>query len=101
MYPYVFTAIVCVDFIDGKNIYAYESGMGLCSCYSDAAAQLECNYGDDLIRIRDLSLLEENNVLILDARTIKSYEDGTFENPSNRRYCTADGMPCEGPNKEG
>ena len=98
MYPYVFTIIVCVD---GKNIYAYESGMGLCSSYADAAAQLECYYGNNLIRIRDLALLEENNIFILDAATVKAYEDGAFEVPSNRKYCSIDGVPCEAPSKEG
>ena len=103
MYPYVFTAIIYDRYScpDNKHIYFYESGMGLCSCYADACAQLETYYGDDLIRIRDLALLEENNILILDAATVKAYEDGAFENSSNRRYCTVDGMPCEAPSKEG
>lgn len=48
-----------------ENKYTLHHGVGICEGFSDAMYQIEKYYGNDLIRITDLILLEESNMIEL------------------------------------
>lgn len=71
-YPFTYTVVLC-DSLSHDNKYVRESGMAFCSSYADAAAEIEKYYGEDLLFIKHLMLLEENSLIILPEQIIKDY----------------------------
>lgn len=76
-YPFTYTVVLC-DNLSGNNQYARESGMAFCTSYADAAAQIEEYYGEDLLSIKHLMLLEETSLIILPEQTIKDYVEAEY-----------------------
>ena len=76
-YPFTYTVVLC-DNLSGNNQYVRESGMAFCSSYADAAAQIEEYYGEDLLSIKHLMLLEETSLIILPEQTIKDYVEAEY-----------------------
>ena len=76
-YPFTYTVVLC-DSLSGNNQYVRESGMAFCSSYADAAAEIEKYYGEDLLSIKHLMLLEESSLIILPEQTIKDYSEAEY-----------------------
>lgn len=88
MYPYIFdiTVIDEHDSVTQPTDYQRHSGIGFCTSVADAAAQLESDWGDGLISIKHLELLEENNEIFLPWDVLT--------NIMNDNYW--EGIPCDG-----
>ena len=76
-YPFTYTVVLC-DSLSGNNQYVRESGLAFCSSYADAAAEIEKYYGEDLLSIKHLMLLEESSLIILPEQTIKDYSEAEY-----------------------
>lgn len=80
MYPFSYSAVYYTGIDPATNVskYACESGMSFCDSFAEAASIITELYGDDLICIKDLTLYEENAVILLPAETIHNYATDPF-----------------------
>ena len=74
------------DNICTKMNYIRENGMGICTSFADAMAQIEEYYGSDLMSVKNLELYEENKLILLPQKTIDEYASTDFG---------IVGMPCD------
>ena len=86
MYPFCFAAVVTEGFDEELKKYTYvlDSGMGFAKSYSDAAAQVESYYGDDLVSINKLELFENTSLMFFPQRVIDEYRKDSYA-----------GVPCD------
>ena len=70
-YPFRFK-VNCLS-IDNETYE--ETGMGICTGFSNAAAILEERYRDELISIVDLSLFESDCLILMSEEMIEEYEN--------------------------
>lgn len=68
-YPFSYEAIA---FSEDDSYYS-ETGMSFADSYADAAAIIEGYYGDELIKIKELELHEQNDIILLPREVIKRY----------------------------
>ena len=73
--------------------FSEDCGMGLADSYADAARQIEQYYGHDLVTIKELTLYEENSLIILDENVIKKYANEEY---NIIRHCNEHGEYPEG-----
>lgn len=94
MYPFSYSAVYYngVDPEIGTSRYRCESGMGFCNDFAEAAAIIAERYGDDLVCIKDLTLYEEDAVILLPAETIHNYAIDMFHDNAQFR-CDEFGNP--------
>lgn len=94
MYPFSYSAVYYngVDSETGASRYRCESGMGFCHSFAEAASIIAERYGDDLICIKDLTLYEEDAVILLPAETIHNYAIDVFHDSACFR-CNEFGNP--------
>ena len=94
MYPFSYSAVYYngVDPEIGTSRYRCESGMGFCNDFAEAAAIIAERYGDDLVCIKDLTLYEEDTVILLPAETIHNYAIDVFHDKAQFR-CNEFGNP--------
>ena len=57
---------------------AIETGMGICHNFTGAVAQIEKFYGEELIKINNLTLLEEGDLIFMEPEWIKAIEKDQF-----------------------
>lgn len=84
MGPFSYVAII---YVDGK--YYREAGMGIASSYAQASEYIEGYYGPDLISIKELTMYEDTNLIILSEKAVKKYHDDLYY--GNMRECDKDG----------
>lgn len=78
-FPFSYKVIWFDEFSDNPNFkYNKDCGMGFADSYTDAARQIEDYYGNDLVTIKELTLYEENSLIILDENVIKKYADDKY-----------------------
>ena len=96
MYPFSYSAVYYSGIDPATNIskYACESGMSFCDSFAEAASIITELYGDDLICIKDLTLYEENAVILLPAETIHNYATDPFHEKVGFR-CDEFGVPFD------
>ena len=75
-YPFSFEA---VGFYAEDRKYYKQCGMGVCENYSDAAAQIEDYFGVELIRIDEIKLYEESNLIFLHREMIRKYDTPSID----------------------
>lgn len=94
MYPFSYSAVHYsgIDSTTNTSKYTCESGMGFCHSFAEATAIIAERYGDDLICIKDLTLYEEDTVILLSAETIHNYATDMFHDKSHF-CCDEFGMP--------
>lgn len=80
-YPFHYEVIV-LDPTNQTPKHFRESGMGFCENYTEAMNHIENFYGDDLIAVKHLELLEENNLIILPKQYINDYVKDDFPFPT-------------------
>lgn len=68
MYPFIYK----VYFIDPDHSETLEGGLGFADSFVEATDKIESLYGDDLIEIVNLMLLEESPLYIF--QDVKSYD---------------------------
>jgi len=61
-----------------KWIASIESGMGICYNFTDAVAQIENFYGEELVKINNLTLLEEGDLIFMEPEWINAIEKDLF-----------------------
>lgn len=89
---YPFTYIVVYYYYDKdtkKNKYFREAGIGFAENYAEAAHILEDTFGEDLIRIVNIFLMDSGDLLRLPEEYINVIENEIFE-PIE---CDANGRP--------
>ena len=89
---YPFTYVVVYYYYDEnikKNKYFREAGIGFADNYAEAARMLEESFGEDLVRIINIFLMEDGDLLRLPEEYISVIENETFE-PIE---CDANGRP--------
>ena len=74
MFPYSFEVV----YSTGVGEYERESGMGLANSFTEAAKTIEDYYGLDLQTILNLTLYEENSLILLPQDVIKKYEQEEY-----------------------
>lgn len=84
-YPCIFD-IVIYDSLADTESYNRHSGILFADSYADAARTLEQDYGNDLISIKHLELLEEANEVYLPWDILKNIVSDTYWK----------GIPCNG-----
>ena len=72
-----------------ENKYFREAGIGFAENYAEAAHMLEEMYGEDLVRIINIFLMESSDLIRLPEKSISMIEDEAFE-PIE---CDANGKP--------
>lgn len=55
-------------------IASIDSGMGICESFTDAVAQIERFYGDELIAINSLILQEEDDLIFMEPEWIEAIQ---------------------------
>lgn len=83
-YPFSYKVVI-VDPLDQKK-HLKECGIGFCTSFTNAACQLEDYYGQDIYKIIDLQLFEENDLLITTEQFVDEY--------ANTEYCDY-AIPCD------
>ena len=79
---YPFTYVVVYYYYDKdtkKNKYFREAGIGFAENYAEAAHILEDTFGEDLIRIVNIFLMDSGDLLRLPEEYIYVIENETFE----------------------
>ena len=96
MYPFSYSAVhyAGTDSATGLSKYRCESGMGFCDSFSEAAYIITERYGDDLICIKDLTLYEEDSVILLPTEIIRKYTTDPFHECAQFR-CDGFGNPID------
>lgn len=96
MYPFSYSAVYYSgnDSATGISRYRCESGMSFCDSFAEAASIIAGLYGDDLICIKDLTLYEENAVILLPTETIHNYATDPFHEKVGFR-CDEFGVPFD------
>lgn len=84
--PFVYTVLYFNGNAD-DNSYSRSSGLGFASSYSEAAEILEESYGVELVKIMNLELLEENELVYL--------PEDVLENISKDKYWAAANKECD------
>lgn len=87
-FPFSYKVIYFDEFYNNPDFqYNEDCGMGLADSYADAAKQIEQYYGNDLVVIKELTLYEENSLIILDEEVIKNYANEKYNitHPCNER----------------
>ena len=59
-------------------IASIDSGMGVCESFTEAVAQIEKFYGDELVAIKNLTLLEEDDLIFMEPEWIEAIEKDEF-----------------------
>ena len=72
-HPFTYTVVTFKEVVNNKSTYVRESGFGLTTSFTDAMIQLETYYGEDLIKVLHLELLEENDLIIMPESYVKEY----------------------------
>lgn len=80
MYPFSYSAVYYsgTDSETDTSKYACESGMSFCDSFAEAATIIAERYGDELVCIKDLTLYEEDSVILLPTETIHNYATDMF-----------------------
>lgn len=87
-YPFRFK-IQCFNGDD--NNYYISNGMGICTSYSNAAAQIEAHFDKELCSILNLTLFSENNLIFLPEETCNKYSEICFPELEYLYDCTPEG----------
>ena len=69
-YPFSYEAII---FFEDDTCYYSETGMSFADSYADAAMTIENYYGNELVKIKELELHEQNDIILLPREAIKKY----------------------------
>lgn len=88
-YPYIFE--ICI-FEDSDNEYRLYSGVGFADSFAEAARHLEEGWGNSLISIKHLELLEESNFILLPWEVLHNVERDQYW---GGRECDSMGVPVE------
>lgn len=91
MFPFTYSVVTINPFMDEEE-YNLESGMGLANSYSEAANYLEAYYGNDLVRITNLMLHEESNLITLPHEVVKNYEKDEEDDRFHHLKCNIEGV---------
>ena len=79
-YPFTYIVVYCYYDKDTKtNKYFREAGIGFAENYAEAAHILEDTFGEDLIRIINLFLMDGGDLMRLPEEYINVIENETFE----------------------
>lgn len=94
MYPFSYSAVIYIEIDPKTNApkYMCESGMSFCDSFAEAASIIAERYGDDLVCIKDLTLYEEDTVILLPAEIIHNYATDIFHDNAQFR-CNEFGVP--------
>lgn len=79
-YPFTYV-VVYYDYDETikKNTYFREAGIGFADNYAEAAHMLEETFGEDLVRIVNLFLMERGDLMCLPEEYITHIENDTFK----------------------
>lgn len=96
MYPFSYSAVYFteIDPATGLPKYLCESGMSFCDSFAEAASIIAEHYGDDLVCIKNLTLYEEDAVILLPAEAIHDYATDMFHDKAQFR-CNEFGKPID------
>ena len=94
MYPFSYSAVYYsgIDSTTDTSKFMCESGMSFCDSFAEAASIIAEHYGEDLICIKDLTLYEEDGIILLSPETIHNYAIDPFHEKTQFR-CDEFGMP--------
>ena len=101
-YPFGYQVIAYMgDTFDSELQYILESGMGMCTSYTDAMSQIEDYFGTDLISIKYLELYAECSLIPMPISAVTSFaeSDWPVDNaciPCTERGVTRAEMVCYG-----
>lgn len=101
-YPFGYQVVAYMgDAFDSELQYILESGMGMCTSYTDAMSQIEDYFGTDLISIKYLELYAECSLIPMPISAVTSFaeSDWPVDNaciPCTERGVTRAEMVCYG-----
>lgn len=76
VYPFKFKAKI---YNYDMTIQLYETGMGLCDSYANAAGQIENFYRDELISIEKIELFEDSTLILLPEEVCNNYNTDKYK----------------------
>ena len=92
-YPFSYCAIVYYHYDTDTNEHKYlrEQGMGFADSFTKAASLVENYYGSDLIRIENLELYEESDLLLMPQEHIDAYRERNYGPDVVFKHCDING----------
>ena len=92
-YPFGYQVIAYMgDTFDSELQYILESGMGMCTSYTDAMSQIEDYFGTDLISIKYLELYAECSLIPMPMSSVKNYAESDWPHDNACIPCTERGI---------
>lgn len=92
-YPFGYQVIAYMgDAFDSELQYILESGMGICTSYTDAMSQIEDYFGTDLISIKYLELYAECSLIPMPMSSVVSFAESDWPQDNACIPCTEKGI---------
>ena len=92
-YPFGYQVIAYMgDTFDTELSYILDSGMGMCTSYTDAMSQIEDYFGTDLVSIKYLELYAECSLIPMPMSSVKNYAESDWPHDNACIPCTEKGV---------
>lgn len=92
-YPFGYQVVAYIgDTFDTELQYILESGMGMCTSYTDAMSQIEDYFGTDLISIKYLELYADSSLIPMPMSSVKNYAESDWPHDNACIPCTEKGI---------
>lgn len=92
-YPFGYQVVAYMgDTFDSELYYILESGMGMCTSYTDAMSQIEECFGTDLVSIKYLELYEESSLIPMPMSSVVNYAESDWPHDNACIPCTERGI---------
>ena len=92
-YPFGYQVVAYMgDTFDSELQYILESGMGICTSYTDAMSQIEDYFGTDLISIKYLELYAECSLIPMPMSSVVSFAESDWPHDNACIPCTERGI---------
>lgn len=92
-YPFGYQVVAYMgDTFDSELQYILESGMGICTSYTDAMSQIEDYFGMDLVSIKYLELYADSSLIPMPMSSVKNFAESDWPHDNACIPCTEKGI---------
>ena len=92
-YPFGYQVVAYMgDAFDSELQYILESGMGICTSYTDAMSQIEDYFGTDLISIKYLELYADSSLIPMPMSSVIGFAESDWPHDNACIPCTERGV---------
>lgn len=92
-YPFGYQVVVYMgDTFDSELPYILDSGMGICTSYTDAMSQIEDYFGTDLVSIKYLELYAASSLIPMPMSSVTCFAESDWPHDNASIPCTERGV---------